>query len=184
MQVYLELYTSSTTWKERLGLSSDKTQIRTEEGEDGTTCAVLCDHDRLRGEVNMLSFFRKTVLSKLADSLGMSDASDSPSKAGRDLLTVLLACLGFVWKADVELLWDVNWHGNEPYDINDKDPQDQFDPTTHSNSRPLAYVNSIRRTGLQRMENFLRDLNNLLDEQLLTARTVSAPPLLRKMDYD
>lgn len=174
LQLYLELYTGSLEWRDRLGLPRDKNHVRMDLLKSMDVCLALFDYNRSRGEMDMLPFVRKTVVNKLAGCLGMVDPSETPNKAGRDLLTILIACMGFVWKEDVSHLWDLNWDGSDHYDIKEEQPsEDTHAEQTQSFNGLLRYTNSLQRAGRWEKECYLRDLESLLDNHGLTPTRVS-----------
>jgi hypothetical protein len=128
LQVFVDLRTSSASWKQLLESSGQGQQDETKEeeekeeeeegGEDDEASAplhvVVFDYYRSRGDIMDQTTANFTLLRKLWQCVGLSgggddddDGSDQDlSWKGKEVLTTLLACLGFAWHDDVDLLWD------------------------------------------------------------------------------
>lgn len=123
LRVFVDLRTSSATWKQRLQPSTDDRQQQEEDGDkeageaEGPLHVVLFDHCGLAAiflscslEPTIAMF---TVLRKLWQcvGLGSDEGDEGQTWKGTEVLTTLLACLGFAWKDDVEMLWDGTVNG-------------------------------------------------------------------------
>jgi hypothetical protein len=138
LQVFVDLRTSSDSWKHHLKSSrqdqpdeakeeeeetekekeeEEKEEEEEEEGaKDGEASAplhvVVFDSYRSRGEIIDQTTANFTLLRKLWQCVGLGDGGDEDggdedhSWKGKEVLTTLLACLGFAWHDDVDLLWD------------------------------------------------------------------------------
>lgn len=148
LQVRIELVSSSVVWRERIAIAQDSIEGEQDDGtssnaaNDTSTAAgsvsnaqyasamavPVFDYLRTRGWVCSQPIIRNSILRQLWSNLGLPTTSKLKSGpfpeawTGKEVLIGLLACMGFAWKPDVELLWERD--EDEPYDQDAEEEED------------------------------------------------------------
>jgi hypothetical protein len=130
---------------------------RFEEQEDGSMRVVLLDYDRSRDQVSQTPKALFSVMRKVWHCVGLSAEPVGGSDelwTGTEVLVSLLACLGFTWQRDVDLLWDQSWDGLSLSSDGQEDSQ-----ATGIPSYVLHKANQFHRLQRQSMRDQLDQLN-------------------------